>query len=289
MDKKLLKKILRNKQLFVPIIFTEKQFGVLEKYTQNKQLSNAEKKALYTSITKKMKALESIKIEKDNEYYINGAAKIIPERLKKAKEIIDGYSKRYEKVFISGSFLFSKEFNDIDIFIIREKGYKEDYNDNEHIIFLTEKKLSNPVFQSAAMISVANFILPTKMIIKKPKLGIIMSTYHEAVIEKMQNDKPDMIRHFLFDYYWFCKGKLVDGKQLIQLSNTVSLSDLDFFIKELCKRLFSKKYLYVDIHEYIKTLKDTIKTEKPIEHLIRYINTYEELIYGRRRSKAKAA
>ena len=57
---------------------------------------------------------------------------MIPQRLEKAKEIIKEYSKEYDKVFVSGSFLFSREFNDIDVFIIREKGYKEGWDGKRH-------------------------------------------------------------------------------------------------------------------------------------------------------------
>ena len=143
MDKNILKIILRNKGLFVPLVFTEKQFNVLRKYNNKIKLSNAEKKSLYTSIKRKMEALDSFSIEqKDIEYFINNASEIIPARLVEAKKIIDSYSKRYNKVFIAGSFLFSKEFNDIDIFIIRERGYKEKWDGNKHIIFLSEKKIS---------------------------------------------------------------------------------------------------------------------------------------------------
>jgi len=182
MHKNILKIILGKEKLFVPLIFTEKQFNVLRKYSKNIKLSNAEKKSLYTSITKKMKALESFAIEqKDVEYYINNPNEIISDRLKEAKKIIDKYKKKYDRVFIAGSFLFSNEFNDIDIFIIRKKGYKEKWDKNEHIIFLSEKRLSNPVFQSALLISVSNFIVPRGIKKKKSSLSGLMATYHEAV------------------------------------------------------------------------------------------------------------
>ena len=289
MDTKILNSIIENKQLFVPLIFTEKQLNVIIKYKDNSKLSSAEKKALYTSITKKMKALELIKFEKENEYYINGISDIMPKRLNEAKEIINNYSKKYEKVIVSGSFLFSENYNDIDIFILRKKGYKEEHRDKHHLIYLTEKRLQKQVIQSATMISISNFLISNKRIINRPTLSEVMSTYHEAVIEKMNKEKkPEMLRSMLFDYYLFCKKIFLNGKEMGILSKEVTLHDLDSYVKELCKALFSEQYLYVQIHEYIATLKDTIKTEKPNEHLIRFVDTYEELIYGKRRSKAEA-
>lgn len=282
MDKNILKNILQKRESFVPLIFTEKQFDILIKYNNHIPLSNAEKKSLYTSIKKKIDALSSFSREQnDVEYWINNPGETISQRLKEAKELINIYSKKYGKVFISGSFLFAKEFQDIDVFIIREKGYKEVWEGNRHIIFLSEKRLAKPIFQSAAKISIGNFALPSKITKKKPTLSETMSTYHEAVIELMRKEKkPDLLRRFVFDYYLFCKNRLLNGKELNNLSKNLVLADLDNYIKELCQKLFSRTYLYVEIHNYIKTLKDSIESEKPNEHLMRYKKTYEELIYG---------
>ncbi len=290
MNKNILKIVLRKKELFTPLIFTEKQLNVLRKYNNHIKLSNAEKKSLYTSIKKKIEALDSFSMEqRDKEYFINNATEIIPARLSEAKKLIDSYSKKYRKVFIAGSFLFSKEFNDIDIFIIREKGYKEKWDNNRHMIFLSEKKLANPVFQSASLISASSFIMLREIEKKKLSLSELMTTYHEAVIEYMGKKKPESIRNLIFDYNLFCKNRLLNGKELKEISEKIKLDDLDISIRELCKKLFSTTYLYVEVHTYIKTLEESIKNIKPNEHLIRFRNTYEEMIYGRQRSKAKAA
>ncbi|MBU1005188.1 MAG: hypothetical protein KJ561_05145 [Nanoarchaeota archaeon] len=290
MNKNILNIVLKRKELFVPLVFTDKQFNVLGKYNKKEKLSNAEKKALYTSIKKKIKALDSFFIEqKDREYFINGPAEIIPSRLIEAKKIIDKYSRKYDRLFVSGSFLFSKEFNDTDLFIIREKGYKEEWDGNTHMIFLSEKRLAAPVFQSASLISVANFMLPNKINKKKPSLSELMGLYHEAIIENMKEEKkPESIRNLIFEHALFCSNKLLNGKELKEMSEKIKLDELDRLIKELCEKLFSETYLYVEVHDYIKTLNESIKNIKPNEHLIRFRNTYEEMIYGRQRSKAKA-
>lgn len=289
MNEIILKNVLENKERFVPLIFTEKQHNVLEKYSRHSKLSNAEKKALYTSITKKMSALDSIKIEAKEEYFINGRNKIIPSRIEEAKNIINEYSKKYKKVFVSGSFLFSKEYGDIDIFIVRERKYDEKWEDKRHIVFVTEKRLSRPVFQSAAMISVANFIIPSKIEKRPVKLGEFMSSYHEAVIEIMSNYDRDLTRYIVFTYYTEIKNRFLDGFELNSIVKSITLDEIDEIVKDVIKKLFSKKYIYIEVHEYLKTLKDTIKTEKPIDNLIRYINAYEGLIYGKRRIKAETA
>ena len=291
MINKLLEDILKKEGLFVPWVFTKKQFNILKKRNANMPLSNAEKKSLYTSIKKKMGAMESLsRGQKDIEYWINGPNEIMPSRLFEAKKLLDEYSRKYDKVFISGSFLFSKKFEDIDVFIIKERGYKEALEGNKHLIFLTEKRLRNPIFQSASLISVSNFAIPRKMRRKKPSLHELMATYHEAVIERLRKEKkPESLRRLIFDYNLFCNNRLLNGKELNAIAWKMQPSDIDGLIKGLCTSLFSRKYLYVEIHSYIKTLEESIKNIKPNAHLLEYINTYEEMIYGRQRSKAEIA
>lgn len=291
MEQNILKIILRKRELFVPLIFTEKQFNILVKYNSHLKLSNAEKKSLYTSIKRKMEALSSFSREqKDSEYYINGSDKMISSRLAEARKLIDYYSKNHDKVFIAGSFLFSKKFNDIDIFVIRKKGYKEKWDGNRHMIFLSENRLSNPVFQSASLISISNFIILQKIKKKRPSLSELMTTYHEAVIEHIKKEKkPESIRRLIFDYNLLCRNRLIDGRELKEISEKIKLNELDMLIKELCKKLFSETYLYVEVHTYIKTLGESIKSIKPNIHLIRFKDTYEEMIYGSKRGKTEAA
>ncbi len=287
MEEILLKTILKKEKLFVPLIFTQKQMNILRKYDTQIQLSNAEKKALYTSIKRKMDACHSICLEqKEVAWCIYGAEAILPERLQEAKAILMKYTQKYEKVFISGSFLFSKKYHDLDIFIIRKRGYKEEVEGIRHIIFLPERRLSDPIFQSAALISVSNFMIPFAIKKKKPKLSEVMSMYHESVIEYMKKEsKPEATRRLLFEYHLFCNNKLLNGKELKFLSTTISIDEINQIIKLFCKKIFSKSYLYVNLHQYIKTLNVSIQNISLNNHLIMFRNTYEELIYGKQRSK----
>ncbi len=291
MNNNLLSKLLLREKLFVPLIFTRKQFKVMRRYVDKKSLSNAEKKAMYTSISKKLKSLNSLyKENEEKEYFITGQNKIIISRLIEAKEIIKQYAKYYDKIFISGSFLFSKEYNDIDIFIIINRGYKEGWDDNKHLIYLTEKRLLQPIFQSAALISISNFIIPRKISRIKPKLSELMSTYHESVIELLRKDeKAEMIRRLIFDYELLCNNKLLDPQELKQEIKKINIDRIDYAAKSLFEKLFSKSYLYVELYKYINTLKDSIKRITPNLHLEHFKNIYEELIYGHTRSQKTVA
>ncbi len=287
MNENLLKSVLENEGSLIPSIFTKKQFNALQRKALGKPLSNAERKTLSTSIKQKMRALESI--SQGRNIYITGHSNILPERLKAAELILKTYSSQ-GRVFIAGSFLFSKKFNDIDIFIITSRGYKEEWQGNHHLIFLSGSRLSSPVFQSAAQISISNFPIKSAFEKNRPKLENLMSDYHEAVIEKIRDDeKKEAIRRLAFAHLLFVKDNIPNAKQLKEKTTGASLSELDQMMKELCATLFSRQYLYIGLHTYIKTLEESIKNIKLNSHLQRYKNAYEELIYGKQRSKAETA
>src|SRR3989338_1253845 len=288
MNEKLVKMVLQREKLFVPLLFTEKQMNVLRMHDHRLALSNAEKKALYTSIKKKMNALNSLFPERKGEYFISGAQYILPARLAEAKKLLDEYSRTYERVFVSGSFLFSREFNDIDIFIIRKRGYNEVTEHGRHLIFLSEKKLRNPIFQSTLLISVSSSPVPIKIRRKRPSLSELMTTYHKSVIGLLgDKEKPEAIRRLIFNHSLFCGNRLLDGRELRERTRKITVDELDMLIQELCKKLFSETYLYVEVHDYLKTLEASIGAIRPNTHLVRYKSAYEELIYGRRRGKAE--
>ena len=278
MDEKIVKELLENKELFVPLIFTQKQFYTLKKRTENKKLSNSEKKSLYTAIKKKMECLNFI----NTRIYVSGIEHILPERLEAAEKIIHKYKGKYEKMFIAGSFLFSNEYNDIDVYIITKKGYREERKNNLHLIFISEKKLSKPIFQSVAIISVSNFFIPRILKKKRPKLQEIMSIYHEAVIEFLNKEKkPEMIRNLIFYYNLFCLNKIINSKELQNEIKHSTLQKINDVAKEILSSLFSKNYLYGGIHWYVDVLENDIKAIEQNKNLIEYKKTYEELLNGR--------
>jgi len=116
-----------------------------------------------------------------------------------------------------------------------------------------------------------------------------MSLYHESVIEYINKErKKEALRDLIFLHNLFCKNELIDGKRTNELVEEISLNQMDLIIKDILAKLFSKTYLYVELHDYIKTLDNWIRTEKTNYHLIRFKKTYEDLIYGRSKDKAEA-
>ena len=129
------------------------------------------------------------------------------------------------------------------------------------------------------MISVSNFKIPKKIEKKKPSLNRLMFWYHVAIIEGREKEKkPIDIKRLTFNYYLFCKNKLLNGKELKKISEKVKLDDLDRMMKQLCRKLFSKKYLHTELSNYVKILEEDIEKIKPFDNLMRYKKTYEEII-----------
>ncbi len=83
MNKNICKIIILNKEKFIPHLFTKKQVETMQKHVQNKLLTNTEKTYLYSTIKKKIEALQVLK----EEWYITGKD-MIPERVEQVKEIL---------------------------------------------------------------------------------------------------------------------------------------------------------------------------------------------------------
>ena len=145
MQENILKTIIENKARFIPILFTEKKVSLIEKHLQNmktekneekQNLTPTEKTILYSTIKKKVYALMLLK----EEFYIKGQD-MIPERVNKAKQILVELKKEKgaDKAFISCTFLFAKEYNDIDIYIIstkRKQFHKKEENFDKELHFI---------------------------------------------------------------------------------------------------------------------------------------------------------
>src|SRR3989338_9450190 len=130
-----LKNLENAKDCLVPYVFTENYHRILKKKLEKRKLSQNE--AYYYShfIKKKIEGMaELFEISP----IVNGKQSIRKDRLQKAISLIKKYSRIHKdmKLLISGSFLLSEEYNDIDLFVI-SKYKKEDYTDGIiHINYL---------------------------------------------------------------------------------------------------------------------------------------------------------
>ena len=128
--------------------------------------------------------------------------------------------------------------------------------------------MTRPIFQSAALISIGNFDTTRKMIHSKISLHQWMSLYHEAVIELFQKEeKKERLRDLIFNSYLNSQKKLLNAVEINEMIKNIKLKQVDELFLALCKKQFSRTYLYVQLQDYIKTLKQSILNTNRKEHL----------------------
>ncbi len=243
MDIKICKKIITTPHLFIPHLFTKRQVDIIKKHLSHKQLSPTEKTYFYSTISKKISALNSLQ----EEYYITGT-KMIPERIEKAKKLLTELN--VDQAFISGSFLFSKRYNDIDIYIIGNSR-KQFHQENHNFIYLTKKDLKLPLFFSAANYSVSNFQIDIKPLLKRESFTEILTTYQLAINEILDNTDQKTVRQLLFYYGIMVKKEIINSytlsqqwKNLINYPATEKIKRIQQLTKEIISASYSQRYTY---------------------------------------------
>lgn len=288
MNQNICNMIVAHKNQFIPHLFTKKQVTLMQKYLQHKVLSNTEKTYLYSTIKNKIAALQLLK----EEWHITGK-NMIPERIEEAKHILKELHK--EKAFISGSFLYAKEYNDIDIFIVGKKR-KQRHEGKKHFMYISEKKLSHPITFSCLQYSVSTFssheIIP---VIKKPDYGELVMAYETTISEILDNDDQKMLRDLVFEYYLQIKKEILDSFSLHKEFDTIKkmpqkqkIEIVNNMIKEMLLQLYSKRYVYDMLTWFVKQLEKNIEEYKANENLIIYHKVLGDVKDECRRAQATA-
>jgi len=290
MNTKILKIMAENKENFVPYIISEKQMAVIQKVLARSRLTRTEYNYLYNGIKKKMKALDLLAERETSLYFYNIPEDILPERKQKAAEILSELKAKGTDAFISGSFLFSAAYNDIDIFMISNK-HKEEHKENFHYINIKQKDLEKPVFYSAAKSCISNFdiMLPAAKI-KKLHFEQALNSYQEAVINILENEDIKHLKGLIADYSAYNLKKILNSSELnAEFRKFTEREDKIKLISELIKELildnFNKNYILIKLGRYVKMLEGDIKNTKLNDHLKIYKKTYGEIIDECRRAK----
>lgn len=277
MNKKICKQIIENKERFVPYLFTAKQVQIMEKYLDNAPLTRAEKTYLYSAIKKKTDALTALK----EEYCIKGEG-MIKERVKQAKEILKEINK--EKAFISGTFLYAEKFNDIDIYIMSNRR-KQYHKGKKHFICITESDLKKPLFISASKCSVSNFFIEEqKPVIGRPATDDLIIAYELAINEILDNDDQKTVRDLLFEYQLQIKNIVLDSfslyekaKEIIKKKKQEKIEIVNNMAKEMLLKMYSKRYMYDELTQFLKILKEDVKELKTHDNILIYIDLLGEV------------
>lgn len=250
MDENICKTIIEHKKMFVPHLFTQRQVDIMSKYLQKSHLNNTEKAYFYSTIKKKISSLNLLK----EEFYITGQ-KMIPARIKQAKQILKEINK---KAFISGSFLYKKDYVDIDIYVIsnRKKSY---HKDGKHFMFITEKMLRDPIFFSSFKYSVANFSTEIKPIIKREDLEEFMFTYQWVINQILDKEDQKELRDIVFQYNLQIKQIFLDSYTLYKKTEEIKklpqkerIRKVNQLTKEVILKTHSKSYIYNVLSRYSK-------------------------------------
>lgn len=240
-------------------------------------------------IKKKVEALAMLK----EEWHITGK-NMIPERVEEAKQILKEIHE--EKAFISGSFLFAKEYNDIDIFIVGKK--RKQYREGKrNFILITEKDLAMPIFYSCSQYCVANFAIPEiEPVIKRDEMDEFLLSYQLAINEILDNDEQKTTRYIVFLYYMNIKGVILNSyeayqayKEINKKSKEEKIKIVNSMIKELLLNAFSNKYTYEVLREFNKRLEKNMQKYKKNDGLIIYHTLLDEVKNECRRNQEAIA
>ena len=269
----------------VPTLFTQRQFDILMKRLKDEELTTNERVDLYRSINKKIKAMFMLMNIDAEMLWIQGKEHMIKERIEPTKKILKKIAKNHknQKILIAGSYLWKKEFKDIDIFIISDYD-KEDYRDDQiHINYLhpdTEKTL---FYQSLAKISMTNFVVAQE-VKDKPTLDNIIMLYQEIVTHLLQKENiRHELRTFILETKYLEGGIVLNGKELDVLCQSIlKHKKIVFHINRLLIQTLSLVYdhriLKKELQPLIENNKKLMQKYKKTENLIAINNTLAEVL-----------
>ena len=284
MNTNIFKSIIEHKKQFIPHLFTQRQIEIMNKYLKKEALNPTEKTYLYSTIKRKVAALNLLKTE----FYITGQ-EMIPSRIIEAKKILKEINQ--EKAFISGSFLYKKNYEDIDVYVIskRRKSY---HKNNRHFIFITEKMLTDPIFLSPLKYSVANFSPERiKPVIKRLEFNEILVTYQWVINQILDQEDQKEIRDLIFNHHLQIKNIILDSHSLYlktqeikKLPEKKRIQTINQVTKDLLLKTYSKKYLYNEISKFSKNIQKMAE-EYQTENIPILLDFIQEVKNESRRTK----
>ena len=274
--------ILKNEAQLEGRLFTRLQLNILKKKLKKQPLNSNEKTYYYKFIKPRIKAMLSFL--GINEINLQGRAEMLEERIPQALALIKKLEKKHKKkkIMVSGSFLFSKKFHDLDVFVFT-KYNKEDYHQGQiHVNFLPEEALTSLFFSSLSQISLSNFNYTLKKDFTMDFKDFLQ--VYELLINFLLNkeDCQKELRDFLIKTEYLAKGVILNPKQLYNLKERISQQK---DIVKLISSIFVQTLILNSKKEFLKKLKEQIedyqelsKQYKAAKNLSIYLNTYQQVI-----------
>lgn len=272
----------RAKDYLIPHIFTENYYSILKKKLEKKKLSENEN-YYYTHFIKKkiLGMMELFEISA----MVNGKQFIKKTRLQKAISLIKKYSRKHKnmKLLISGSFLFSEKYKDIDIFIL-SKYDKEDCKEGiVHINYLPEDIEKTLFFKSIYSISVSNFKSEIK-IEEDFYVDDILHLYEIIVLLIMQGDKYlQELRDLIVRLEYISNRVILDTMQLKTITDKIinAKNPIQTISKYLIAKIinsYNEKILVSALSKFIKKNSAPEKGQERYGNWKIYNKTYKEAI-----------
>lgn len=267
------------KKYIVPNLFTKHQFDLINRKFSGRKMTDSEKNEFSRAISKKMMAINKILKKETKEVFAYGKEKIRQDRLKQAYKYLNKFSRKFRNkhVIITGSFLYGKKYNDIDIFVIA-KYEKEDYNTGKfHINYFTEDVYSSLFFKSIAKLCVSNKEMLQHPLKEKVDIDTFISLYQELFNDLDNNFKgvKATLREFLLQASFINNASIPDSLDLKnEADNIVKLKNP----KELIKNIFINAVLMgVDKKKAVTAMKNMISSYKELmkeykQHKKYYLN-----------------
>ncbi|MFH1212205.1 MAG: hypothetical protein V1659_04750 [Candidatus Woesearchaeota archaeon] len=269
----------KNRALLKGRIFTELQLDIIRKRLSRQSLTGNEKTYYYKFIKPKMNAMLSLfNISGIN---VCGQEHILEGRLEKAEQLLKKMEANHKKkkIMISGSFLFSRKYNDIDVFVFA-KYKKDDYRKAKiHVNFLDEKALDSMFFASLSQISVSNFKFAAKnhFDVDIADLMLDYETLLAFLMDKCECQKE--LRDFLLKANYAAGGAVLSPMQLFNLKERLAVRNAsgiisNIFINTLALG-YSMAFLKRKLAERIAGYRSLAKTYKKQKSLDMYMSTYK--------------
>ena len=271
-----------SKRYLVPYIFTENYYNILKARLKRKKLSENETYYYNHFIKKKLKAIIEL-MEIDTIF--DGKEFIRKDRIDKAITLLKKYSRKHKgmKILISGSFLYSKKYNDIDIFII-SKYDKEDYKEgNVHINYLPDDIEKTLFFQSINSISISNFKSETK-IEEEFKAADILHLYEVVILLIMQKDNYlQELRDLIARLEYASNKVILNSMQLKIITDKIisSKNPIEVVNRYLIAKIinaYNRAVLRRTLSRFIQKNSFPEKGQKIYKNWKIYNQTYEEAI-----------
>lgn len=160
--------------------------------------------------------------------YIYQPEHILPERIKQAEEILKQIPVKH--AFISGSFLFSHKYNDIDLFVISRSKNKFSLPKGVKLNHLDFNQLYSLFYHSLIKICVSKSILPVRPI--KTTIAHYWNIINEIVPEYLNYQNLKQLRSLILYTEYYKNNHILDSKELYFL--TKDLKDpLGYILKEV--------------------------------------------------------